>query len=72
MWRMANLSFQKEDFRDALNIYHLILYLDENLDAVWVSYGQCLQAFGEPEKALEAFKKGHEVNPDNPHLYWAD
>jgi tetratricopeptide (TPR) repeat protein len=66
MWRVANVAFQKNNLADACLIYRMILNLNENLDGIWTSYGQCLQASKRLPEAVEAFDNAHLLNPDYP------
>ncbi len=66
MWRVANVAFTNNNLEEALAIYDTILNIDENLDAVWVTYADCLLNAGRIDEAIAAYNNAKSLNGENP------
>ncbi|MCK5579828.1 MAG: tetratricopeptide repeat protein [Candidatus Omnitrophica bacterium] len=52
----------------AKDVYHLALQSKKDGDKVYLKLGQIHRKMGEEQKAVEAFKKGLDINPENEEI----
>lgn len=63
--RLANLSYDLQDWSDCIQYYERFLELEPGQPDVLSDLGVCYQKIGEPQRALEAFDRAQEISPDH-------
>ncbi|MDR0412339.1 MAG: tetratricopeptide repeat protein [Dysgonamonadaceae bacterium] len=64
---IAEFYFSRNHFREAGDAFELLLADDPNNDMLYQKLGYCLQMLGEPEQALDAYRKAELLNA---HSSW--
>lgn len=64
MKKIATFCFNKNHFREALDIFNRLVLLDENED-LWQKIGYCRQMLDDLQGALEAYLQADLFTPDN-------
>jgi len=71
MNQLADSYFQKKDFQKALDVAAKgIEYRSNVLPSLYATIGNTLDVTGQPQKAVEAYKKGLAVAPNAGTLYY--
>lgn len=63
--RLANLSYDLQNWPDCIQYYERFLELEPGQPDVLSDLGVCYQKIGEPQRALDAFDRAQEIAPDH-------
>lgn len=65
MKQIALYYFEKNFFKEAANVYHLLINKGEEDSDMWQKIGYCKQMLNEPQEALESYLQADLLQPDN-------
>lgn len=68
MLQIANYCFDKNFFKEALDIYLKLIYRQEQNSNLWQKIGYCYQLLNKSEEALDAYLQAELLSADNPWI----
>ena len=67
----AVIHVKLRKYRDAADIYRVLLDEFPNQDELWISLGHVLISMGLRNECIDAYRKAIAVNPQNGEAYWS-
>ena len=68
MKRIARFFFDKNNFKEALDVYYRLTEIEVENSDMWQKIGYCYQMLENQEAALDAYHKADDLMPNNPWL----
>lgn len=59
------LAKKEKNWQEAIGYFEKVVQSDAKNEGAWISLGECYRATGENQKALNAFDKALEINPEH-------